>query len=134
VQPDLVREAAARADLKDVVQELAELAGLRAQGGDAWFAGQDGLEMVAHHAGAAPGGTDHMLERCEHLQHLAGQRPRIVEETRVRHRLAAASLRLGEVDLDAIPFQDLRRRQPDAGIELVDVARNEERDVHRARF
>src|SRR5439155_18240027 len=47
VQPDLVREAAARADLKDVVQELAELAGLRAQGGDAWVAGQDGLEMVA---------------------------------------------------------------------------------------
>ena len=75
-----------------------------------------------------------MLERCEHLQHLAGQRPRIVEETRVRHRLAAARLRLREMDRHPMPFEDLRRRQPDAGIELVDVARNEERDVHRARF
>src|SRR5438874_1545017 len=63
VQADLVREAPPRTDLKDVVQELAELAGLRAQRGHTRVAGQDGLEMVAHHAGAAPGGTDHVLER-----------------------------------------------------------------------
>ena len=132
VQPHLVWEAAARPHLKDVVEELAQLARLRAQPGDAGISGQQRFEVVPHHAGAASGWAHHVLVRGEHVQHLPGERARVVEEPGIRHRLAAARLPLGEPHRDAIPLEQLRRGKADARVELVDVARDEEGDLHRA--
>jgi len=128
VQTDPGVEAAARADLKDVVQELAQLARLRPQRRDPGVARQQLRIVVAHHAGAAAGRADHVLVRCEHVEHLARQLPGIVEEAGVRHRLATTSLRLGEVHPDALPLQQLAVARP-TGVQLVDVAGHEERDV-----
>ena len=132
VQPHLVWEAAAWLDLENVVEELAQLARLRAQPGDAGISGQQRFEVVPHHAGAASGWAHHVLVRGEHVQHLPGERARVVEEPGIRHRLAAARLPLGEPHRDAIPLEQLRRGKANARVELVDVARDEEGDLHRA--
>src|SRR5205807_7891053 len=62
-------------------------------------------EMIAHHRGAAPRRTDHVLEAGEHVDHLPRQRPRVVEKAAVGHRLPAASLRLGKADGRAIALE-----------------------------
>jgi hypothetical protein len=50
----------------------------------------------------------------------------------VGHRLAAAGLVEGIVDLDAELFQQLERRHPDLGIEHVDVAGDHQSYAHGA--
>jgi len=67
-----------------------------------------------------------MIILAEDLEKSLGKRPRVFRTTRVSHGLAAASLLLGKVDIDAETSQQSQSRKPDLGVQLIDVARYKE--------
>ena len=114
VQPDPMRKPGPgkRIDLQDVVQELDELVGARA---DLLHLGGllDGVEIVAHVVDAAAGRRHDVIEAGEvaHEQRLGVGAFGI--EPAVRHRLSAAGLIARIDDLVAEPLQQLERRDAD---------------------
>jgi hypothetical protein len=131
VQADPMRESGPgeRVDLQDVVQELDQLVGSRADLLDR-VGLLDGVEIVPHMVDAAAGRCHDVVEAGEvaHEQRLGLGGLRV--EPAVCHRLAAACLVAGVLDVVAEPLQELECRNADVWEECVDVAGNKKSDSH----
>jgi hypothetical protein len=118
-----------RIDLQDVVQELDQLVGSRAD--HLHDVGPlDGVEIVSHMVDAAAGRRHDVVEAGEvaHKQRLGVGRFRV--KPAVRHRLAAACLIVRVLDVVAKPLQELKRRDSNLGEKCVDVAGDKKADPH----
>ena len=116
-------------DFGDVGEVLAKLEGMVAKMFEARLAVKPVIVMVAHHRDAAAGGANHVVVLAEDLQESFGQGAGGSVATGVSHGLAAASLLLRELDVEAQAAQDAQRGDSDLGIKLVDVAGDEKTDV-----
>ncbi len=99
----------------------------------AWSAvgrAEDLFVVVADHRDATAGRGDDVIVVAEDLEESFGQRAGVGVQADVGHRLAAAGLLFGKLDLAAEALQHLDRGQADLRIELVDVAGDEEADAH----
>jgi hypothetical protein len=117
-------------DLQIVVQKLDELASagpnlLRLRG---LF---DRIKMEPDVVDAAARRPDDRVELFEALDKESLGRSGIVLATTVSHRLPAAGLIERVFDRAAEPFEKFKRRNADLRKKGVDIARNEESDLHR---
>src|SRR5690606_19801707 len=88
--------------------------------------------VVRDHRGAAARGADDRLVGGEGSEKGLGQRAGLLQAAGVGHRLAAAGLLRGIVNFTTDALQTLRRRHADIGVELVDIAGDEQADAHRS--
>jgi len=116
-------------DLCDVGEELAKLESVLAKMFEARFAVQPMIVMIAHHGDATPGGADDVIVLAEDLEEPFGQRAGGGVAPGVRHGLPAASLLLGELDVEAQAAQYAQCSDSNLGIKLVDVAGDEKTNV-----
>jgi hypothetical protein len=91
----------------------------------------DRIEMEPDVVDAAARRPDDRVELFETLDKESLGRSGIVLATTVSHRLPAAGLIERVFDRAAEPFKKLNRRDADFRKEGVDIARNEESDLHR---
>src|SRR5262249_31146164 len=126
VKADPMREPPSKLHLEHVVKKLAKLVDFAAHLVELWGVGQQIAIMVANHRGATSGWTHHVAVAGENREEVPRQGSRLREAARVGHRLAAAGLLLGKVDLDALSLQQLDGREAHSRVELVYVARNEQ--------
>ena len=119
-----------RIDLLDVVQKLDELTGPSPNllGLGRLF---DRIEMEPDVVDTATRRPDDRIELFEAIDKESLGRSRIVLATTVSHGLAAAGLIERKFDRTAKPFEELKRRNADFRKKRVDVAWNEESDLHR---
>jgi hypothetical protein len=122
--------------LQDVDQELAEFVGRARDPGEALGhllrrpVGEQTAVMNANHRHAAARRAHHVVVITEDPEEPLGQRPRRIAHARVGHRLAAAGLGLGIVDLHTVPLEQIDGRQAHVRVALVDVARDEQAYLH----
>ncbi len=127
MESHLARKVAVHLDYPgNVHQVLAELERRRAQVVEVWPPLQPLGIVIAHHRHTTSRGRYHMVIFSEDFEKSLCQRPRVFRTARVRHRLAAACLLLGKVDIDAQTSQHSQSRKPDLRVQLVDVTRYEE--------
>jgi hypothetical protein len=117
-------------DLQVIVQKLDELASagpdlLRLRG---LF---DRIEMKPDMVHAATRRSDDRVELFEAIDKESLGSSGIVLATTVSHRLPAAGLIERVLDRAAEPFEEFKRRNADLRKKGVDIARNEESDLHR---
>ena len=115
--------------MQHVEQELAQLVGPIPHRLHLGRVGEQVPVVVPNHRDAAPRGTDHVGEGLEDLEEPLGERCRRVRRTGIGHGLAAAGLRLREVHLASQPLEQGDRGQSHLGVELVDVAGDEQPNV-----
>jgi hypothetical protein len=76
---------------------------------------------------------DDTIEPMEDLREMSCEIPGPLALPRSEEGLAAAGLVLWVLWLDSHASEDLEGCQPDLGFELIDVARDEERNAHRVK-
>jgi hypothetical protein len=96
---------------------------------EAGFSVKPVIVVVAHHGDAAAGGGNDMVVLAEDLEETLGQRASGGIAAGVSHGLAAASLLRRELHVEAEAAEDAQRGDPDLGIKLVDVTRDEKTNV-----
>lgn len=120
-----------RADLEDIDEVFGEFESF---GADPFVVGSEGgvmevfVVMLPDHGGAASGGGDDVIVFPEDADEAFGEGFGGVGAAGVGHRLPAAGLCLGVIDLNAKAFEKLDRGQSDVRIELVDETGDEETD------
>lgn len=135
VQPDLPGEAACEVgeacERIRLDQELAELACLA--GGLAGAASRDEMrEMAADVRGTAAGGGDDDIVVGENRVEAAAEACGVLLLAGRDEGLSAASLGLREIEGDPEGVEEPHDREADLGSQLIDVAGNEQADLHRA--
>ena len=121
-------------DFGDVGEVLAKLESIVAKMFKTRFALKPVIVMVAHHGNATAGGGDDVIVLAEYLEETFGQRAGGSVATGVGHGLAATSLLLGELHVEAEAAEDAQCGDSDLRIKLVDVARYEKTDVGHLVF
>ena len=127
VQPHPVRKLGGQpGHFQHIDQVLAQLVDPRPQRFERRVVMEVLVIVRPHHRHATSRGAHHRVVGREDLDKPAGQWLGIGGAARVRHRLPAARLGLGEIDLHPQLLQQLDRGEPDLGIELIDVTGNEQ--------
>ena len=116
-------------DFGDVGKVLAKLESVVAKMFEARLAVKPVIVVVAHHGDAATGGANDVVVLAEDLEEPFCQGACGSVATGVSHGLAAASLLLGELDVETQAAQDSQCGESDLGIKLVDVAGYEKTNV-----
>jgi hypothetical protein len=119
-------------DLEHVGKELTKLVSPRPYSVEFDGVAQNLLVMMTDHRNAASRRANHVIVGSENPQEPLDQRLGFGVEAGIGHRLAAASLLYRKLDLDAEVFEHVNGRQPNLGIKLVDVTRNEQPNSHIA--
>ena len=84
--------------------------------------------MILDHRGAGTGRHDNIFGSVENLQKVLSNSARFVRIPAIERRLAAARLRLREIDLEAEPFQHLSHSDAHLGEDLINHAGDKQRD------
>jgi hypothetical protein len=87
------------------------------------------IVVISHHRDATAGRANDVVVLAEDLEEPFGQGTRSSVAAGVSHGLAAASLLLGELDIEAQAAQNAQCRDSNLGIKLVDVTWYEKTDV-----
>jgi hypothetical protein len=89
--------------------------------------------VLPDHRRATSRGADDVFVGSKDLDEPLGERSRVGDTARIGHRLSAAGLLVGELDLTIEPFEQLECGEADLGIELIDVAGNEQANARHRR-
>ena len=87
--------------------------------------------MVPNHGHATSGWSDDVFELFEDGEKFQSEWFCILHAAGVGHRLPAAGLLEGEFDFDSVPLENAQRGDSDLWIELIDIAGDEQADLHR---
>ncbi len=90
--------------------------------------------MVRDHGCAAAAGTDDIVVGGVGREERFRQRAGVFPAAGIGHRLPAAGLRIGVLDGGSRTFEQLHRRHSDVRVELVNVAGDEQADLHGRRI
>src|SRR5262249_55208183 len=93
----------------------------------------EALGMMPQRRSAAARRADHAVVAAEGRLEVARQRSCRVQRAAVGQNLAAAGLLCWHLRRHSLALQQLQTGEAHVGIELVDVARNEQGHAHRAR-
>lgn len=121
-----------RTDFQDIHQVFAEFEG---PASDTFVIGFNRrvvevfVVVLPHHGDATSRGGDDMVVFAEDPDEPFGEGPGGFRAAGVRHRLTAAGLGFGVIDLNAKAFQKLHRGKPDVRIKLIDEAGDKQSDA-----